>query len=104
MVFIRDSFQVHVAKKGRELGLVLFVSTANRLHSGLVMSMLPGCIRELIGVHEVSCHERKSQFYVVLSLARFLGTVMAVYRSRFHGLASAMERALLEQVSMQLRE
>ena len=28
-----------VSKEGRELGLVLFVSTANRLHSGLVISM-----------------------------------------------------------------
>lgn len=35
--------QVHVSKKGRELGLVLFVSTANRLHSGLVISMLLSC-------------------------------------------------------------
>eukprot|EP00438_Fugacium_kawagutii_P009754 Skav213429 [mRNA] locus=scaffold632:30203:37660:- [translate_table: standard] len=32
--------EVHVAKQGRELGLVLFVSTANRLHSGLVISMV----------------------------------------------------------------
>lgn len=35
--------QVFVSKKGRELGLVLFVSTANRLHSGLVISMLLSC-------------------------------------------------------------
>lgn len=33
-----------MAKQGRELGLVLFVSTANRLHSGLVISMLLRCI------------------------------------------------------------
>eukprot|EP00913_Durusdinium_trenchii_P016870 g15860.t1 len=32
--------QVHVSKEGRELGLVLFVSTANRLRSGLVISMV----------------------------------------------------------------
>ena len=34
-----------MSKKGRELGLVLFVSTANRLHSGLVISMLLSCTR-----------------------------------------------------------
>ncbi|CAJ1339551.1 unnamed protein product [Effrenium voratum] len=32
--------EVQVSKQGRELGLVLFVSTANRLHSGLVISVV----------------------------------------------------------------
>lgn len=46
--------EVHVAKKGRELGLVPFVSTANRLHSGLVISM----VKEDALVRGVKPHDR----------------------------------------------
>ncbi|OLQ11734.1 hypothetical protein AK812_SmicGene4407 [Symbiodinium microadriaticum] len=46
--------EVEVRKEGRELGLVLFVSTANRLHSGLVVSM----VKEGALVSDIKPHDR----------------------------------------------